>query len=215
MFRFEKDKSCLMPIDLFEIDCDIPYFKTRPSRFSLYQLPTFHELFYTEGFAEVGLYYSDEGIGGALEVETAFSSSEYPDFSKGDAFELFIATKSMKDAASVSRFCHHFVIFPVEISGFYAKEITHFRGDDSRAVSDPVDIEVKSTFEKKRYKLEFLIHKSSLYGFDDMNNSISFTYVVHSPKSGSQYFSTSSENFNISQMPSMWASGQLSLKQDI
>lgn len=196
-------------MDLFQIEVDIPFSETRPKKFSSYTLPSFPELFYSADFAQVGLYYNREGIGGRVEVDAAFTDAEYPDFTKGDAFELLISTKSMLQATSVSRFCHHFVIFPVEIGGFYAKEITHFRHDDSRAVFDPVEIEVKTEFEKKRYAMDFFIPKSSLYGFEDMSGLFSFTFVVHSPKKGVQYFSCSYENFNIPQMPSLWASGLL------
>jgi hypothetical protein len=212
MFGFEKDRSCLMPVDLFEIECDIPFFQERPKKFSSYKLPNFSELFYNPHFAEVGLYYNDEGIGGRIEAEIPFTGSEYPDFQKGDALELFIATKDMKKASSVSRFCHHFVLFPVEIASFYGKELSHFRQEDSRPISDPLPIEMVSDFDKKTYSMDFFIPKEALYGFEDRTEVMSFTYVLHSPKMKPQEFSVSYDNFQIAQMPSLWASLRLEKK---
>lgn len=209
MFRFEKDKSCLLPIDLFQIEVDIPFSKDKPKKFSNYQLPNFSDLFYTSSFAELGLYYNDQGIGGHLEVELPFTISNYPDFAQSDALEFFVSFKNMQQASSVSRFCHQFVIFPVEMSGFKAKEITHFRGDDSRSLFDPVDIIVNSSFEKKRYEMDFFIHKSSLYGFEEKDQVISFTYVVHAAKQNPQAFSVSPEMYSIIHNPSLWATGNL------
>jgi hypothetical protein len=209
MFRFEKDKSCLFPIDLFEIEVDIPFSDSKPKRFSSYELPDFSDLFYSSNFAKLGLYYNQKGLGGTLLVEAPFTSSEYPDYTKGDALELFISLKPVSSMSSVSRFCHHFVIFPVEIGGFYAKEMTHFRHDDTRPLFDPVHIDMEVKFDKKSYTLDFFIHKDSLYGFDDRGETLSFTYAIYSPKKGVQYFSCSADNFSMSQGPSLWASGLL------
>lgn len=215
MFRFEKDKSCLMPIDLFEIETVIPYLDKQDIKLKDIKLPTFADLFYQESFGEVGLYYNAEGIGGKVFVDAPFTTSEYPDFSKGDALELFIATKDSRQATSVTRFCHHFVIFPVEIGSFYAKEITHFRHDDTRLLFDPSPIFIKSSFEKKNYNFDFFIPKSSLYGFDDMTTGFSFTYMLHNVKKGVQSFSASQENFPVSQMPALWAFGVLQKKNEV
>lgn len=213
MFGFEKDKSCLMPIDLFSIEVTIPYLEGEKIKMKDIKLPSFPELFYTQAFADVGLYYNQEGIGGKLEIQAPFTSSEYPDFSHGDAFELLLSTKQTHNATSVSRFCHHFVIFPVEIGSFYAKEITHFRHDDTRPVFDPSPITVRSVFDKKSYTVDFFIPKSSLYGFEDMTDGFSFTYFLHNVKQGVQSFCASNENFTVSQMPSLWAHGILQKKQ--
>lgn len=212
MFRFEKDKSCLMPIDLFAIEVDIPYLEKELVKMKHIKLPVFSELFYQESFADIGLYYNEEGIGVKVVVDAPFTASEYPDFSKGDAFELLISTKETTNATSVTRFCHHFVIFPVQIGNFYAKEITHFRHDDTRALFDLSSMTVNSTFEKKSYSFEFFIPKSFLYGFEDMREGFSFTYFLHSVKKGVQSFSASQENFTVSQMPSLWAHGILQKK---
>lgn len=209
MFRFEKDKSCLMPIDLFEIEVDIPYIDQKQISMKQIKLPSFSDLFYQESFSQVGLYYNHEGIGAQVIVDAPFSGSEYPEFAKGDAFELLISTKGAKNATSVTRFCHHFVIFPVEIGNSHAKEITHFRHDDTRPLCDSSVIKVKADFEKKQYSFEFFIPKMALYGFEDMREEFSFTFFVHSPKKGIESFAASNENFIVSQMPSLWAIGKL------
>ena len=103
-------------------------------------------------------------------MEAPFTSSEYPDYTKGDALELFISLKPVSSMSSVSRFCHHFVIFPVEIGGFYAKEMTHFRHDDTRPLFDPVHIDMEVKFDKKRkhFCFELDLKKSeflSLFAF--------------------------------------------------
>lgn len=208
MFKFEKDKSCLMPVDLFEIEVDIPYLKEPPSEIESIALPDVSDLFYETSFATLGLYYNEEGIGGICEFDCPFVKSEYPDFTGSDALELFISTRDARKASSVTSFCHHFVIFPVQIGQFYAKEITHFRHDDSRALIEPSPIEVSSFFEKKRYKMSFFIPKSALHGFEGMTAGFSFTYIVHSD-SKIQHFSVSSENFNVAAMPSLWAYGKI------
>lgn len=205
MFKFQKDKSCLLPIDLFDIEVDLPFCEKRPKKFSSYQLPDFSDLFYTNPFARLGLYFNHDGIGGRYEVDEAFTSASYPEFAQGDALELFIATKNMKGAHSVSRFCHHFVIFPVEIGGVYAKELTHFRQEDGRAIFDPLTIDVEAHFHKKSYELEFFIHKQSLYGFDQKDPQMSLSYLIHSPKKGKHSFSASVDHVNLSQRPSLWA----------
>lgn len=213
MFGFEKDKSCLMPIDLFSIEVTIAYLEDQKVNMKQIKLPSFPELFYKQAFADVGLYYNQDGIGGKVEVQGPFTGAEYPDFTKQDAFELLISTRQTTYATHVTRFCHHFVIFPVEIGSFYAKEITHFRHDDTRPLFDPSPIVVKAVFDKKSYSFDFFIPKSSLYGFEDMTEGFSFTYFVHSPKQGVQSFCASYENFTVSQMPSLWAHGILQKKQ--
>lgn len=197
-----------MPIDLFEIELDIPYLEKRPSDIDKIELPDFSDLLYQTPFARVGLYHNEEGIGGIVEVNQPFSKSSYPDFVSSDAFELFIATRDTRHASSVSSFCHHFVMFPVEIGSFRAKEITHFRHDDTRALIDPSPIEVSASFEKKRYKMHFFIPKSALCGFEGLGEGICLSYIVHA-EGKVQHFSATSENFNLSQMPSLWAFGQL------
>lgn len=198
-----------MPVDLFEIEVDIPHLKQAPVKIDTIALPDVSDLFYETSFASVGLYHNAEGIGGVVEVDSAFVKSDYPEFSGSDCLELFISTRDARQASSVTSFCHHFVIFPVQIGGaFYAKELTHFRHDDSRALIDPSPIEVSSVFEKKRYKMSFFIPKSALWGFEGMTGAISFTYIVHA-ESKIQHFSVSSQNFNVASMPSLWACGKL------
>jgi hypothetical protein len=209
MSFFEKDKRALHPIDLFEIEHDIPYFEKRPKSFDEYRLEDVSDFYYESKFADVGLFYNKEGIGGYFQVDEPFSDAVYPDFQKGDALELFICTRDLKSKTTSSPFCHHFVIFPTQVTNFTSKELTHFRQDDARALSDPCPIWIQSDFRKKEYITEFFIPKSALYGFEEMEKSIRFTYVIHAPKKGAQYFSVSYENFNIPQMPALWAQGNL------
>ena len=89
------------------------------------------------------------------------------------------------------------MIFPTQVSNFSSKELTTFRQDDARALFDPSPIWIQTDFKKKEYITEFFIPKSALYGFDEMEKSIRFTYVVHASKKASQPFAVSYDNFNI------------------
>lgn len=175
-----------------------------------YALPHYSWLVEEDAFADVHMAWHPQGLVFSVTVNQAFEESRYPQFEEGDSCELFIDTRDMKQATYAHRFCHHFVILPVEVYGVRALEITRLRADDQRPLCDAEDIGVDVTFEKKKYRMKVELPASCLYGFDPaVSSRIGFTYRINRAGGPAQHFSVSSHSCAIPQYPALWASIEL------
>jgi len=162
-----------------------------------------------EGFADVLFGWSEEGILINIEVEESFSQVEYPEYSLGDAIEIFIDTRDLKSAKIVSKFCHHFYVLPaVPKEGLQCGEITRFRLDEEgRPLCSPEELTVSVKNSNKGTSVRLFIPQNCLYGFDTQQiDKIGFSYLIHSKFfKRSQGFSVDPQDFNVAQVPSFWA----------
>jgi hypothetical protein len=170
-------------------------------------LPDIEELLDQERFAYVSLFWNEEGIGGTIRVQRPFEAAFFPDYAKGDAIEIFIDTRNNKKAGFASKFCHQFVLLPVEVEGVTAKEVTRFRSEDAHELCDPSYIEVRSIFLAKSYQVEFMIAKEALHGYDPiLFPKLGFAYRIYKGRAKVQSFPFSCKSFEPLHHPSLWAS---------
>jgi hypothetical protein len=200
----------LLPIDFFAVSMTLPYMRKGESKKLTRYLPSFSPMQENESFAELALGWSEEGIVGVLDAMKPFEDSSLPDYYSGDSLELFIDTRDMKDAGFATRFCHHFVILASPVQDVQALEVTKFRTDDTHALSDGSLITVKGLYDKKSYRLEFFLPKEILHGYEPQTfTRLGLCFKVNRYKGLPQYFTLSSECFDILQHPSLWPSFHL------
>jgi len=134
----------IAPIHFFRLKVDVKYGKeiTRKLFGKGYQLPDTSAFLGEEHFADVALAWHEGGIEVQIQVHQKFEGSSYPKFEEGDAVELFIDTRDLKEAGFPTKFCHHFLILPQEVQGVRALELTRFRNEDSHPLCDPEAIRV-------------------------------------------------------------------------
>lgn len=187
----------IAPLHFFTLSLDVP--KGKKGK----KLPRTSEYLAEEHFGDVTLRWDDEGIWVQAVIDKKFEEATYPDFSKGDALELFFDTRDMKNAGFLTRFCHHFVILPQPVQGVLAQEITRLRADDTRPLCDPSEIETSTTFSRNGYTITAYFPSRILYGFDPQNfDRLGFTYRIHRYRGLSQNFSSKT---NVEQNSSGWA----------
>ena len=159
----------LAPLDFFALSISGRYSKSlggsKPLK-SAFFLPDTSPLLGETAFADVAFCWNEEGIVVEATVHQPFEEASYPRFREGDALEVFIDTRDLKNAGFITRFCHHFVVLPQEVQGIRALEVTRFRTEDSHPLCDPTELHVQSVFDKKSYWLQFHIPASCLHGYD-------------------------------------------------
>ena len=198
----------LLPIDFFSMGIDLPYAKDTAKKFLRqgFQLPDMSHHLGEEKFADVSLFWNEEGLLGEVDVQKPFEHSSFPEYSQGDSIELFIDTRDRKVAGFATRFCHHFVFLATPVLGIQAEEMTRFRSEDSHALCDPSQITVSVAYGKKDYQLKYFIPSSCLHGYDPQTfPRLGLTYKINRYKGPSQHFSVSSIYFDIMQHPSLWS----------
>ncbi len=175
-----------------------------------YLLPDASSLLDEEKFADFYMSWDYSGISILCEVQTAFTDSAYPKFEDGDALEILIDTRDLKEVGVVHRFCHHFLILPVEVQGVRALEISNFRGEDKHPLVDPSEIIVEASFKKRDYSLSIFLPKEALFGYDPTSvPRLGFAYRLHRSKGSPQHFPLSTHVCAIERFPALWASLQL------
>ncbi len=194
----------LSPADFFSLSIDLPDGKMRP-------LPDTSFLLAEDSFAKIGMVWTEAEIRIEAAIEKPFEDAFLPQFAQGDSLELFFDTRDLKTAGFMTRFCHHFLIFPKPVQEIHAQEITHFRTEDTHPLCDPAEIRVIPHFERKSYRLEIAIPRECLYGYDPASfDRLGFTYRLNRCGGPPQHFAVSSLYYAIEQHPALW--GSLKLK---
>jgi len=195
------------PLEFFALSSVVHFAKETPTLRSMrrsFLLDETQELLGEEKFAQVALAYSDEGIYAAVFVDKPVERVEWTSFARGDAVELFFDTRDVKTALCATRFCHHFLFLPQEENP--ARELTHFRTEDTHPLCDPLDLSVETKKEKKAYTMQIFIPAQCLHGYDPIPGSrIGFTYRIHRAGGRPQHYAAASSHFMIEQSPRLWA----------
>jgi hypothetical protein len=195
-----EELEALFPIDFFSMEVDLPKGKK-------VDLPDTSSLLSEEAFAELKCSWTKEEFILEVRVHKPFEESFFPDFEKGDSLELFFNTRTLKNIGFPTRFCHHFLILPNEVNGITSREVTHFRGSESRPLCSPEDIIVTTDFRRSKYILRVQLATTALYGFDPLVfNHLGFTYRLNRYRGAPQHFAVSSSFYSIAEHPSLWAS---------
>ncbi len=202
-----EDLSPLIPLDCFAFSLSLPRVERAVDAAALSQLTS---LSGEESFAQVGAGYSSKGLYFHVEVKEPFQKAQFPRYEEGDAFELFIDTRDLKNSGFLTKFCHHFVFFPQEVDGIWGQEITHFRTEDRHELCAPGALVVEAELKKKSYALQIFIPSQCLHGYDQaIFKRVGLTYIVHRFGGEPQHFVLSSKYMAVAQHPSLWASVQL------
>ncbi len=211
MSLFE-DLPALSPVQFFGLTADCLFLRGALKPEKEYLLPSTNDLLDEETFADVYTAWNFEKLCFYFVVRCPFQKVA-DDFRKGDSIEIFIDTRDLKTKGVVTRFCHHFVFFPVEVKNFYGQEITRFRNEDTHRLCHPEDLQVSADLEEDGYHLAIEIPAACLHGYDPLSFSrIGFTYRINRFEGRPQHFAVSSEEYNIEQHPATW--GTLKLLKD-
>ena len=123
---------------------------------------------------------------------------------EGDVLDLFIDTRDLKNTHVITRFCHHFAIYPEEQSGV---EMTRFRGEDKRPLAEGTLISVKTEVKRSSYTFHVGLPKEILYGYDPLEfKRLGFSYRFTKQSGEKMHFNLSSDSFHLEKHPALWAS---------
>lgn len=212
MSLFE-DLPALSPVQFFGLTADSLFIRGSLKPEKIHLLPSTSDLLDEESFADVYTAWNFEKLYFTISVHRPFSRIGEQDFRSGDSIELFIDTRDLKTKGVVTRFCHHFVFFPVETQNFFGREITRFRNEDTHRLCHPEDLQVIPDMDEKSYRLCIEIPVHCLHGYDPLSfPRIGFTYRINRYEGPPQHFAVSSEEYTIEQHPATW--GTLKLLKD-
>jgi hypothetical protein len=178
----------VFPPFFFEATGQIP--KKKKDKFTQDNLlPDFSGMNFSERFADVYMAWDDENLYFQFVVETPFQGSEYPEFLRTDAIELFVHTRADSLSRYLNKFSHHFLFFPIEVNGIKGMEITKFRGEDRHELCLPNMLSIESSIETKQYTLRVELPKVVLFGYDhSVSPSLRIDYRIHRYQNEPQYF---------------------------
>ena len=193
-----KELAALTPGQFFQMSYGVPYAKKT-------KLPDTSGLLSEEGFATVSLEWNEDGLLFVVDVKSPLKESVYPRVQEGDSVELFIDTRNMKSAGSITPFCHHFAFLALPINGVQAFELTKFRGEETHLLAQPRQFEITTQEKFRKYSMEIFIASDALYGFDpDELTELGFTYRINRYQAEAQHFACSSLDGAIERHPSLW-----------
>ena len=205
-----EDLPALMPIQFFGLACDCEYLKGALKPSPAYLLSSTADCLDEEAFADLYCGWSEEKISIFADVHVPFQKVGESDFRKGDCLEIFIDTRDLKSKAVITRFCHHFIFFPLEHQGHFGREISRFRNEDTHRLCSPEDLEVHADLKANKYSLSITIPAHCLFGFEPQTfQKIGFTYRLNRAEGPPQHFAVSSQEYAIEQHPSLWATLKL------
>ena len=212
MSLFE-DLPALSPVQFFGLSSDCLYLKHALTSDKTFLLPSTSDLLSEDYFADVYTSWNVDKLCFFIVSKVPFQNAGDGDFRRGDSVELFIDTRDLKTKGVVSRFCHHFVFFPVQVQNFYGREITRFRGEDIHRLCHPEDLQATPDLDDDSYRLSIEIPSACLHGYDPLSfPRIGFTYRINRTGAPPQHFAVSSEEYTIEQHPATW--GTLKLIKD-
>lgn len=207
---FFEDLPALTPAQFFGISSNCLYSKHSLKPNKAFILPETADLLGEEAFADVFASWDVDKISFYIQSHISFQSPGDGDFRNGDSIELFIDTRDLKTKGVVSRFCHHFVFFPVLVQNFYGREVTRFRGEDIHRLCHPEDLQVIPQVDSNSYAVSIEIPSSCLHGYDPLSfPRLGFTYRINRTGGLPQHFAVSSEEFVIEQHPATWGTLKL------
>lgn len=207
---FFEDVPGLSPVQFFCVSADCLYSRGKLKADKSFLLPSTSDLLDETSFADVYAGWSVEKLSFLISVKIPFEDVQESDFRKGDSIELFIDTRDLKTKGVVSKFCHHFVFFPVQVQNFYGREMTRFKGEDTHRLSHPEDLHVVPVLKETSYSVYIEIPSTCLHGFDPLSFSrVGFTYRINRKGGAPQHFAVSSEEYVIEQHPATWGSLKL------
>lgn len=209
-----EDIPAMSPVQFFGLAADSHFRKEALKVEKKDLLPTTSDLLNEEHFADVYSSWNFEKLSFIFVMHVPYQRVIENDFRKGDSIEIFLDTRDLKTKGVVTRFCHHFVFFPLEVQNFYGREISRFRGEDTHRLCHPEDLSIDVSLSSKSYAVSIEIPSHCLHGYDPLSfPRIGFTYQINRFGGKPQHFAVSSEEYLIEQHPATWGTLKL-LKGD-
>ena len=187
----------------FEIDCHASLSSTQ-------LLPAMGNVLWDEEqFAKVYMGWDEHHLFFRFDVVVE-NITCYPNHEQGDAVELFIDTKNLKNSRFSHKFCHHFYFLPEPVEGIQGREITRFR-QEGHPLCDPKNLFPHVEITKTGYSLSIALGENVLTGFQPLETrACGFEYrVLRSQNPSMQHFTLSSAHCAIGRYPHMWATIRL------
>lgn len=157
-------------------------------------------------FSEFFLGASVEALFGKIVVHKKFEEASFTAYQQSDSVEIYLNTRPVRGQTVPTCFCHHFLFLPVKIEGFFARELTTFRGDEQRRLAEPGSIKIEALYEEASYSILFEIPVESIHGFNLAEFSkIGFAYKINSKGGKKQHFPTSSIYRDLEKNPGSFA----------
>ncbi len=193
----------LRPWRFFDIEVDLP--KVPRNGKGATPLPDLSSWLDEERFATLYMGWSDEGLYLRAEVDEPLTRCCYPEFEEGDALELLIDTRCLKELARPTKFCHQILVLPSQVQGVHAAELTRLRSDDPRPLQDLSDLEITTQTTKKGYTLCCFIRSDQLFGYDPALGTLGFAYRLHRADKEPQHFPMPSGESSMEKSPALFA----------
>lgn len=170
--------------------------------YQLEPLPQFE----LEDLAIVHIAWSQDSFHLFFDIDKPIEKTE-SDYRKSDSVELFFDTRDNKQKNIVSRFCHHFAIYPEKVDGSFFKEVTRFRGEDMHPIAAKDTIEVIVSVKKKSYSMQIKIKAEALHGYQPSEfDQLGFCYRVNQVNLDPVGFYAPFDTIAIEKHPSSWSS---------
>lgn len=208
---FESTPFSLSPIEFFAISYECRYLPKAERLSWASELPKTGVLCHEYNFAKVAMGWNEEGLSFLVQVNQPAVRSAYPGVARGDSVELFLDTRDVKTSGFNTRFCHHFFFLPQPVELTSCGELTHFRTEDeNHPLCDPQALQLETQLKKESYQMKIFIPSQCLYGYDPGQvDKLGFTYRINRVGGPPQHFSVVTQDFQIEQQPSLWASLKL------
>lgn len=205
-----EELPAIPPLGGFDLSGEIRHCKD-PSLETLikkpFLLPSISDFHSESSFADVGLAWNEKNLFVGVNVRKPFEETSFSDYALTDSIELFIDTRDVKTTATITRFCHHFLILPQTVDGMQMKELTRFRGEESHPLCDPSLFTFSTEMKKRGYAMMIQLPEEALHGFaPDQIPRIGFSYRINRYHGASQHFTSSSNFFSLHLHPQLWGS---------
>ena len=142
----------------------------------------YHSLFEDESGISVKLQWEKESLHFVFAEESTDSFHvASPEYQKGDALLLFFDTRPGVKSRTFGRHCHEFLVLPEAVEGIFSKEITKFRGYETRPLASDNAIVVLKESHKRTREYSVKVPLDILFGWEDELQEWSFalTYFSH------------------------------------
>lgn len=152
------------------------------------------------------LGWHEEGLTFAVVVPRKSSKKQKQEPLSSLQLELFVATREHKELFYMTKFCHHF-LFRFEASeGWECKEVTKFRGEETRPLALPTVFEVAMREAGGNLVIEVDVPQVALYGYDPLEvRTLGWTCRLSGEALEEQVY-CSPQEFPPEQFPSYWPS---------
>lgn len=208
MFEPRELKLHLAPSTFFPCEIDLHPLKDEglQSLADKYLLPDLSDLLEEIPWAKVKMGWHQKGI--AVEVISSLPAAKNSSSSElQDRIELFFDTRNRKDLGFASRFCHHFVFWPIPIEGKNGAEITRLRIGEEHPLADPELLLCETDLAWRKYTMKIFIPSEALTGYDTHSfDHLGFTYRMVSAQDNWQHFNVLTKEFALEQRPALWSS---------